>query len=203
MIGPLPPRPSGSGPEAVWAQWLWDQMSSGERLMRVPGAAVKNTTRGKAVLPAALPQGLSVRMLALAAPTGTRPAVVEDDYLVCRAFDGAGFEGSKDIYVAKQFKHRCSLVGETVLGTAYTYAYADDPSEPAPKQNKIRTVTDPGSNTEQQRIVPPWCPGDVIYAVTCRTGVIRTVSSGGGDITVGLLLLDCCSSRQWARIAGT
>jgi hypothetical protein len=149
--------------------------------------------------------GANVSMLVLAEPTVERPAVVGDDYLVCRSWDGATAGGS-DIFVAKQYKHRCSLTGEKMLGTDYTYEYFADSGEPTPRQNKLRDVTDESENIETQRIVPPWVvsrtegevfiPGDIVFALSVEHS---GVSVGGAEVT----LLDCCSSRQWARTWST
>lgn len=112
---------------------------------------------------------------------------VQDDYLTCHSWDGTT-EGTDPIYVAKQYAHRCSLTGETIYGTAHTYTYAAGPDS----DNKVRTDTD-GSNTEDQRIIRPWIPGEILFPVAAEaTGV--TVSG------TPLTLVDF-SSRQWARIS--
>jgi hypothetical protein len=132
------------------------------------------------------------RMYKLATPTAERPTVVEDDYLICRTWDGTTL-GTTDVKIAKQFKHRLSLTSETVLNETHNYTYAADSNDTSTyKQNKIRTVT-VGSETEEQRIVPPWCPGDIIFAdIAENTGV----TVGDTELT----LIDTSESRQWARI---
>lgn len=111
---------------------------------------------------------------------------VEDDYLVCRTWNGVT-EGATDVRVAKQYKHRLSLTSETVLGVVHNYTYYEHPDEPYPKNNAIRKVTD-GTIMEYQMIIPPWCVDDIIFGITCaNTGV------------TGVTRLDISDSRIWGQ----
>jgi hypothetical protein len=203
MPGHLPPRPGGSARGAVFQQWVHDKLAKESRVNEVAsGLAVSNTTRGKVIVPTGGSKrggGTSVEMFVLMS--------VEDDYLVCREWDGVA-AGSDDVLVAKQYKHRCSVSGERVMGFDWIYAHYDDPDDTS-GNNVIRRATKLGPNsTEEWRIVPPWVtswtddaipeapvfhPGEIIYAIEAETGVTGT---DGGDIEY----LDCCSSRIWARI---
>ncbi len=51
MIGGLPKRPTGSSPEAVFMQWVYDNLSYLMRQQQVHGLPVNKTTRGSYVLP--------------------------------------------------------------------------------------------------------------------------------------------------------
>jgi hypothetical protein len=113
----------------------------------------------------------------------------EDDYLVCYTWDGTT-AGTDEIAIAKQYKHRISLTTETILGTDHSYSYSADPG--GDPDNPIRHDDD-SSDIEDQRIVPPWCPGDIIYADSADTGVQDV---DGNDI--GLLVRS--DSRQWAAL---
>lgn len=57
MIGAAPKRPTGTTPEAMFAQWVWDKLNTPVRVQDVPNAKVLRTTRGTAVLPQATPTG--------------------------------------------------------------------------------------------------------------------------------------------------
>lgn len=236
-----PRKPTGQSDEARHARWLHEKAANQSRLGRVAGHRVANTTLGPMVVASnnGGTPGATVEPYVLAMPTAERPTVVGDDWIIVRDYDAAAFDGgtkipdedgavtgigSTDIYVAKQYKHRCSKTTERVLGTVYLYTYTEDASEPNTppdyRQNKIREVEDEDSNFEEQRIVPPWVasriaatgepdegefvPGDIIYAIeTTGTGVFRTVGEGEDATEEELTLLDCCSSRQWARTWST
>jgi hypothetical protein len=215
MPGDIPRKPAGSSAEARFARSVYEQTFKERKSGNVQG----HRASGKLIVPSRVSGGggATVEMYVLAEPTDDRPTVVEDDYLVCRTFDQAAFDagtgiadedgvvegiGTEDTYVAKQYKHRCSITEEKILGTAYTYTYYDDTAEDTPYQNTLRDAEDEDENVETQRIVPPWIPsrtegddfipGDIIYAIeTTGTGVLVD--------TEEVTLLDCCSSRQWAR----
>lgn len=105
MIGPLPPRPTGSSAEARFQQWIWDTISSGQPTVRqVPTAKVSRTTRGMIVEPDA-GRGTGGN-------TRTRKLILKDheaaDYLICRPWN-------RDYWLARR-----SL--RTSLGTEPTSA---------------------------------------------------------------------------------
>ena len=136
--------------------------------------------------------GTTLSMFKLATPTAERQKVVEDDYVICRTWDGTTL-GDTDVKVSKDYALRCSLTGETVMGVEYDYTYAADSEDASTyPQGKVRTVTDPDNFTEDQRVIRPWVPGEVIWAAKCSTGV--TVDS----VPVEWLEIKPC--RQWAKI---
>jgi hypothetical protein len=113
----------------------------------------------------------------------------ENDYLVCCTWDGTTL-GTDEVAIAKEYKHRISLTIETILGTDHNYTYTADPG--GDPDNPIRHDDD-GSDIEDQRIVPPWCPGDIIYADPADTGVTDVDGNA-----IDLLLRS--DSRQWAAL---
>ncbi len=93
MIGSLPPRPTGSGPQARFFQWLWDQFASQQLTTRtVPGARVSRTTRGTFVEPDGSGGGGTGRV---------RKFILQDaaaaDYLKCRPWNEAYWTSRRDI----------------------------------------------------------------------------------------------------------
>lgn len=113
----------------------------------------------------------------------------EDDYIVCHTWDGTT-EGTDPINIAKQPELRCSLTSETILGTLHSYTYSADPG--GDPDNPIRHDDD-GVSPEDQRVVPPWAPGQVIYAISAETGVNDLSSNPIG-------LLEMSNSREWAAL---
>ncbi len=112
--------------------------------------------------------------------------------------------------MAKQYKHRNSLESEEIYDDTHTYTYAEDTDEPEPEEeddhrlNVIRTVDD-GTDTEDQRIVPPWLRGDIIYAISARTGAVVPAvdldpEAAEDDPDMDITFLHMGESRQWARV---
>jgi hypothetical protein len=233
MPGIPPRKPSGESAEARYAKHLYDRVENEARLGQVSGQRTQNTTGGKMVVPSRARGGggsSSVQTLKL--------RFVEDDYLVCREWDGTTI-GTEDIYVLKPEKLKCSIADSPawIAGTpdptfgTQTYTYAQDSSEPYMEYgetvpdsdpasnewgetsdlydggellanlrlNTVRTVTNDG-NLEDQRVIPLWMKGDIIYAAeledssTTTTGFITT---SGQSIDLVDLNAD---ARTWARI---
>lgn len=113
---------------------------------------------------------------------------VQDDYVTCRSWDGSS-EGSVDTYLAKEWKIRTSLAGETVLGIAHTYTYGTGPDS----NNKYRTNSD-GTNSEQELIIPPWSIDEVVFSVSGSTDVVD-----GGSNPVTLLMVG--RSAEWGKVS--
>ena len=176
MIAPAPKRPTGSTPEARFSQWVYDSLIS----MRPMGPDVSRTTRGTFQHPGASVGG--------AARVGRyRLKSVQGDYITCRGWDGTT-EGTTDIYIAKDPKHRNSLLTEAKPDGAHTYEYGAGSNA----DNVKRTDTC-GLTSEQQEIAPPWCVNDEIYALTCNTGVNDATGNP-------IYLLAISPARQWAEI---
>jgi hypothetical protein len=111
---------------------------------------------------------------------------VQDDYVTARTWDGTA-DGPTDVLIAKEYKVRCSLTGETIFGIAHTYTYATGPDS----LNKQRTNAD-GTHTETEIVVPPWVPDEIFYAVQVTTDV---ANPDGG--TINLLMFG--RAAQWAK----
>lgn len=123
-------------------------------------------------------------------------AEVHGDYLVCYPWDGESADVDQRINVAKPYKHRASLLTETLDdGTVLTYAYSSS-------AGTQRTATST-AGTETQVINPPYLLGDTIYAVKGvkgGTSVFYTIN--GKDIPVEWLLWNT-DGRAWAKKYGT
>ncbi len=99
MIGPIPKKPSGSGPEAKFMQATWEANYGSGRAQSSSGARVNRTTQGFSIVqrPGRGGSNTSIRTVKL--------RLVEPEYLVCRSWDGTTL-GTTDLYVAKQVLHR-------------------------------------------------------------------------------------------------
>jgi hypothetical protein len=111
---------------------------------------------------------------------------VQDDYVTARTWDGTN-EGATDAFIAKEYKARCSLTGETIFGIAHIYTYAAGPDS-----LNVQRTNDDGTHTETEIVVPPWVPDEIFYAVQVTTDV---ANPDGG--TINLLMF--ARSAQWAK----
>jgi len=176
MIGPLPPRPTGTSGAARFFQWVWDSLANSPLAVReVPNALVSRTTRGVFVQPRGA--------------TGTGDGRVKqyvlmdkdaDDYFVCRTLDSAGRvgvelkdDGSVDpdkalIYIAKDFALRVTEFdgktfdvevetwdGATLDSVTKTYTFDYQSSTLRVKTD----VTDPDNPVDEtQAVIPRFVP---------------------------------------------
>lgn len=216
MPGDLPRKPSGSDAEAKYAQSLYQRVYNESRVGNVTGHRVINSTNGKLIVPSRAPGGGGS-----ADVTQFKLRFVEDDYLVCREWDGTTL-GSDDIYVLKPYKLRCSLASAQVYGETHNYTYAPDASEPdmafgdggtwsgeteaqydpggllaSLKLNTVRSVEADGL-TEDQRVIPVWLKGDIIYGLEFDGGNTTTGFITDADKPIEYLMIG--ESRQWGRI---
>ena len=109
---------------------------------------------------------------------------VQGDYVTLRTWDGAA-EGAADVFAAKEYKLRNSLIVEVVAGDTHEYLY-----DSGPDSNNVTRWDVVGSGYEPQIVVPPWAADEVVYAIPGVTGVLV----GGAD--VGRLLI---RTGAWAR----
>lgn len=215
MPGQIPRKPDGSSAAAIHQRWLHDANVNEAKLVHVTGQRTENTTAGKVVYTGRRGRGSSVSV------TQFKLRFVEDDYLVCREWDGTTL-GTEDVYIAKPYKLRCSLASEEVYGLTHAYTYEPDPEEPyiafedggewdgeveadfdsggvmfELRMNQVRTVDD-GTDSETQRVVPPWLRGDVIYAIEFDGGdtAVGFVTDAGQPIEYIMI----SESRIWARV---
>lgn len=188
MIAPIPKKPVGAEAGAIYNQRVHEAVFGSAQVTQCQGGLVKKTTRGTSVIPQ--PQTVN--------RGGATPAAmyklvdVRGDYFVCHSWDGTT-EGSDPIYVAKEWKHRNSLLTEDYYGETHTYSYAPDGLDGS-GLNVIRSDTDLGG-TEQQIVIPPWSPGEVFNAIDAETGVTAS-EDDSSDIT----LLIIGRSAQWAAL---
>jgi hypothetical protein len=216
MPGKIPRRPQGSSAEAEYHKMVYDSVVNESKLSIVSGQRTMNTTSGKSTI---VTGGRGKRSSISVQTFKIRFA--EDDYLVCREWDGTTL-GTSDVYIAKPRLLRCSTASKTIYGEDVTYTYQPDTSEPYMafgdggtwegeveedydvggalyqlRLNVIRTVVRDGV-TEDQRVIEPWHKGEIIDAV----------EYDGGETTVGYITeagqaieyrIDG-DSRTWARI---
>jgi hypothetical protein len=102
-----PRIPSGKSNRARWVKWADDKLRRQDRLVQVTGYKGGNTTQGKLLVPAA-----SGGRGSGAAIARFKLRLTEDDYLICREWDGTtggNYQGlgSDDIYVLKPEDLRC------------------------------------------------------------------------------------------------
>jgi hypothetical protein len=102
-----PRIPQGSSNRAQWTRWADDKLRRRERLVQATGHKGGNTTHGKVVVPAS-----SGGRGAGASVTTYKLRLTEDDYLVCREWDGTtsgDYEGTgaDDVYILKPKDLRC------------------------------------------------------------------------------------------------
>jgi len=141
------------------AQILWEEDTAGEALHL---ALVRFPVAGNII------QQFAVRS-------------VQDDYLICQAWDG-GFLSGIDVQVAKPFLLKNSFFdGQTVDGVSYTYLDVN-----------TREATD-GTTTETQLVTPSYFLDATIYAVK---DVIGGVDLNGSGIEWLDLNVD---GRAWAK----
>ncbi len=111
---------------------------------------------------------------------------VQNDYVTAHSWDGV-IEGTESFYIAKEWKVRCTLTGETIFGIQHTYTYAAGPDG----LNVQRTNND-GTNSETEIVVPPWVTAERFYAIKALTEVPKP---GGGLID----LIMVGRSAQWCK----
>lgn len=136
----------------------------------VSGVRVNRTTRGDVIVPRRSGGGGG----GISKLKRYRLKSVQGDYLTCRTWDGTT-EGSTEVLIAKEYKHRNSLTAENIGGSAVTYTYAADPSDTT-GMNVIRT-THLGFTTERAHIIPFWVLNEELNAIPADTGVLDADSN--------------------------
>lgn len=158
-MGPLPPRPSGRSPAAIFAQSVWDELFAAGPVREAPGSLVSRTTRGTMVRPSSLARvGGNARV---------RQYILTDaskgDYFICRTLSSRVEDpeaetpvrlpviGTEDIFIAKPFELRRSPFDRAILN-------AKDPSQigkvpgfdgPGEITREIEIETSTGSETRK------------------------------------------------------
>lgn len=190
MRGFSPSRPTGSNPEAIFAQSQWDRSyTQQERLNNSSTVKFSRTSRGifgKATKQDSGGNGGLIGPYLITAVNG--------DYVTLRTWDGTTL-GSVDVYAAKPWKLRCSRRREVIDGVLSTFSYSTDP----PVGNVTRTKTK-GAQTESEIVYPQWAIGtnsdaDLVYAMQARNTLVTTVAPDP-IVAVKLVLID--SARNWA-----
>ncbi len=92
---------------------------------------------------------------------------VKDDYVVGYA------PGLGNTVICKPHDLQCTMTSKMELGVLHSFEYSDgvveDWGDGSQSYNKIRNDDD-GSVNENQVVVPPWCPNEIICAVPCEAG---------------------------------
>jgi hypothetical protein len=124
----LPRKPSGNSPEARFVRWAHEKLANQSRLGIVTGQKVMNTTHGQVIVPAS-----SGTRGAGASVTTYKLRLTEDDYLVCREWDGTtsgDYEGTgaDDVYILKPQDLRCGPTRKawSEMSTAERSPYANE-----------------------------------------------------------------------------
>lgn len=112
---------------------------------------------------------------------------MEDDWLVCRTWDGTN-EGDKDILIAKPTKLQFSIDSETIDGTVVTYTLYDTTNQTRHASAGVA----PNTTEEDQVIVPRYLVDDLIYVASARTLVLDADNKDLGLIDVNI------DGRAWA-----
>jgi len=102
-----------------------------------------------------------------------------------RTWDGAT-EGSADIYLAKEWKLRCTLTGETIFGIPHTYTYGAGPDG-----LNVQRTNDDGTHSETEIVVPPWVPDEIVYGVASMVSVLTIDDAPIKDLLI--------RNAQWAK----
>lgn len=155
MIGHLPPRPTGSGPDAVFMQWVYDTFVM-LRMQETPDASTSRTTRGFQVIPnKGGGGGISLSTY--------RFKSMGTNHIVCRTWNGTT-EGSSDVKIAKPPEMWFSVTSETLRGETISYSSYD-------LVNQTRLASKPGLVFETQLITRKYEVNDIIWACAARTFV--------------------------------
>lgn len=179
MIGPLPSRPKGTSQEATFMAWVWDQITGPLKISQSPGNNVQRTTRGTAIISKESKNRLDFEAGLYVIKS------VQGDYVTAKRFDGSGETGD-NVFLAKEYKIRNSLITETIHGDTHNYAFREGPDS----NNVIRTHVS-GSFVQDEIIVPPWTSGEIVMAVSSKTGI--------DDASGNSINLQMIRSSQWAR----
>ncbi|HEV2350844.1 MAG TPA: hypothetical protein VG028_13465 [Terriglobia bacterium] len=166
-----------AGPQGSWLERL-RQWVRANRLLPGNGYRIKR-----------YPEGIALEILGPTGGGATGAGMyhlksVQGDYLTCRTWDGTN-EGEVDIYVAKPYKLRNSLVSVTELGVVYNLTYA------ALDANNVARTKAGGGNSETEWVIPMWVPNDIIYSIAALTGVADATGKA-----INLLMIG--EAREWA-----
>jgi len=174
-----PGEPSGHGTHAAWLRALL-RFCIGNTLLEGPGYRKKQGNSGYT---------LDFTERAIVRPIAYHFKSMEDDYLVCRTWDGEN-EGDEDINISKPTKLRFSITSETIDSDAVSYSSYDTSTQ-------TRNADD-GSTSEDQVIVPRYLVNDVIYAIRCQTFVDDPDADPDSDPMPQLNLIDMnIDARAW------
>jgi hypothetical protein len=144
MIGYRPPKPTGSSPEALFMQAVWEKLwGESSRIMDATGSQVSRTTRGNVIVPKPGKWGgISAKRY--------RVKSVQGDYLTCRTWDGST-EGDADVLVAKPPQLRHSITAQTIDGVSVTYASYTISSGVCE-----RVASAAGEDDQDEMVIPVW-----------------------------------------------
>lgn len=208
----LPPRPTGTTPQARFNQWVWDRLAVSLNFINSSTVSFSQTSKG--VMAEAATSTPSSSPTTRQGPFQIQS--VQDDYLTCFPYDNSTQKttSTTPVYIAKEDKHQTDLASETIFGVVHNYTYQSGLTPPsglgaADANNIFRTDeysnagTDPSTglpfppNIEYQRIVPPWLcgtTGDIIYGDP--TPGLAVDGADGKPIT----LLIAGRSCQWGQV---
>lgn len=189
MINP-PGEPTGTSREANWLR-RFRAFAVSCRLLPGVGYKLRHSTSGTILeIEPARGGGGTTTSAQLYKITN-----VKREYLVCRTWDGTT-DGTTDIYIAKPFKLRETLTGETIDNIAVAYSYSSSGFDTYLIRTARATISGQVTS-EKQIVVPRYLVGDKIYAMPCSAAVI-TASDGLSIGTITLIDINV-DGRAWAR----
>ena len=203
-----PPRPTGSGHAAAWAQWVHDQITERGTLIDTPQIRFQQTTKGIVPILSERRGGGGGR---LQGPFLLHS--VQGDYVTAKLWDGttaglATVAAGPDVYLAKPYRIRHSILQETLEGVVYYYTYPGDGVIGANAGgvgafgtdgiclSRLRHAYSNAARTtliETTVVTPEWIAGDLLWAQTAVTGVLAEKSPPNHQLT---LLMP--HERNWA-----
>jgi hypothetical protein len=163
MRGPVPPRPTGSDREAIFAQMAWDSKYAPENQLR-DSSTIKWTKTSRGIF------GKAVVMSGVG--SSPQPGVNLSYFSFIRSYQNytlCGFQSgapptTEHVRVAKDFKLRNNIAAETIYGNNVQYQYPRNVAGNA-LYGLYRTATIAGVGVENQGVVPQYLPNDLVLCI--------------------------------------
>lgn len=178
-----PKRPIGTDPKSYFLGWVWDYITSHGRLIDGPGYKISRMPQGQSII-------LAPAVLAPGAPQiSVKPYNIQSvhgDYLI--AIDGT--------QIAKGYKLRNSIGGETIYGTVVHFSYPHNSAGDS-LFGVYRVASINNAGTENEGVTPQYLVNDIIYAVQLNVSV---KDDAGNALALQWLDLNV-DGRAWTRFS--
>jgi hypothetical protein len=185
----LPKRPTGSTAEALFDQWVYDQLTRRLKLNGSPTVKLRKTAQGITI--EAVPQ-----------LGGGAMATLPVQFFHFKTMFANYFIATDGTRIAKDYKLRNSTVQETTSeGTVYQMAYQGAGTGAIAYIARIKTGGNIPSPGEYQRISPIYSTGsrDEILALQIATTVITESADTGVAVGTPVGWIELKPARQWLR----